>query len=198
MARGGTTTIQVTPTGEVIRSFTSLNGTMMNCSGGRMPWGAWVTCEETVNGPDVGPDFTGASNVPLTKPHGYVFEVPVSHMPGEGQSNRKPITHAGRFAHEAVSFDPKGGHLYLTEDNFGFPSGFYRYRPPVHPMKVGRLLDGGTLQMLKVKGVDNAHLEGQQTTGRDVRRRVGRHPRARRRVPLHARSAGADAPTTPR
>ena len=164
-ARGGTTTVQVTPTGEVIRAFTSLNGTMMNCSGGPMPWGAWVTCEETVNGPDVGADFTGASNVPLTKPHGYVFEVPVSHLPGSGQSTRRPVRSAGRFAHEAVSFDPKGGHLYLTEDNFGFPSGFYRYRPPHHPMKVGRLLDGGTLQMLKVKGVDNAHLEAQQVTG---------------------------------
>ena len=164
-AQGGATTIQVTGTGEVIRAFTSLNGTMMNCSGGRMPWGAWVTCEETVNGPDVGPDFTGTSNVPLTKPHGYVFEVPVSHQPGAGQSSRQPIRQAGRFAHEAVSFDPRGGHLYLTEDNFGFASGFYRYRAPRNPMKVGRLLDGGTLQMLKVKGVDNAHLEAQQVNG---------------------------------
>ncbi len=164
-AGGGTTTIQVTPTGQEIRSFTSLNGTMMNCSGGRMPWGAWITCEETVNGPDVSPDFTGASNVPLKKPHGYVFEVPASHLPGHGQSSRRPITHAGRFAHEAVSYDPKGGHLYLTEDNFEFPSGFYRYRPPRDPMKVGKMLDGGTLQMLKVKGTDNAHLEAMQTTG---------------------------------
>jgi uncharacterized protein len=166
MARGGTTTIQVTPKGRVIRAFTSLNGTMMNCSGGQMPWGAWVTCEETINGPDVGPDFTRVSNIPLQKPHGYVFEVPASHLPGRGQSNRKPITHAGRFAHEAVSFDPNRGHLYLTEDNFAFPSGFYRYRPPRHPMKVGRLLDGGRLQMLKVKGVDNAHLERRQKTGK--------------------------------
>ncbi len=164
-ARGGTTTVQVTASGEVIRAFTSLNGTMMNCSGGQMPWGSWVTCEETVNGPDVAPDFTGASNVPLTKPHGYVFEVPVSHVPGHGQSDRTPITHAGRFAHEAVSFDPHAGHLYLTEDNFGYPSGFYRYQPPRHPMKVGRLLDGGTLQMLKVRGVDNAHLEAEQVSG---------------------------------
>jgi len=165
MARGGTTTIQVTPHGRPVRSFTSLNGTMMNCSGGRMPWGSWVTCEETVNGPDVGPDFTGTSNVPLTKPHGYVFEVPAHHLPGRGQSDREPITHAGRFAHEAVSFDPRRGHLYLTEDNFGFPSGFYRYRPPRDPMKVGRLLDGGRLQMLRVKGVDNAQLAAEQVTG---------------------------------
>ena len=64
----------------------------MNCSGGRMPWGSWITCEETINGPDVGPDFTGVSNVPLTQPHGYIFEVPAG-----GQSDREPITAAGRL-----------------------------------------------------------------------------------------------------
>lgn len=165
MAGGGTTTIQVTRQGKVVRSFTSLNGTMMNCSGGQMPWGAWVTCEETVNGPDVKPDFTGASNIPLTKPHGYVFEVPVSHRQSVGQATREPLRSAGRFAHEAVSFDPEDGYLYLTEDNFAFASGFYRYRPPSHPMEVGRLEDGGTLQMLKVAGVDNAHLEAAQAAG---------------------------------
>jgi uncharacterized protein len=41
MAQGGTTTVEVTPFGEVVRAFTSLNGTMMNCSGGPMPWGSW-------------------------------------------------------------------------------------------------------------------------------------------------------------
>ncbi|WP_107771076.1 PhoX family protein [Nocardioides sediminis] len=165
MAGGGTTTIQVTTRGEVVRSFTSLNGTMMNCSGGQMPWGSWVTCEETINGPDVGPDFTGTSNIPLTKPHGFVFEVPVSVFPGDGQSDRQPIRSAGRFAHEAVSYDPGSGYLYLTEDDFGFASGFYRYKPPSDPMSVGRLEDGGTLEMLKVVGVDNAHLEGEQEQG---------------------------------
>ena len=34
-----------------------------------------MTCEETVNGPDVGPDFTGASNIPLTQRHGFVFDL---------------------------------------------------------------------------------------------------------------------------
>jgi secreted PhoX family phosphatase len=161
-AGGGTTTIQVTLTGEVIRSFTSLNGTMMNCSGGQMPWGSWITCEETINGPDVGPDFTGTSNIPLTKPHGFIFEVPASAFPGSGQSTRQPIRSAGRFAHEAVSYDPHSGYLYLTEDDFGFASGFYRYKPPTDPMVVGRLEDGGTLEMLKVAGAWNAHLEGAQ------------------------------------
>jgi hypothetical protein len=161
-AGGGTTTIQVTTRGEVVRSFTSLNGTMMNCSGGEMPWGSWITCEETINGPDVGPDFTRTSNVPLTKPHGFIFEVPASAFPGSGQSSRTPIRSAGRFAHEAVSYDPHSGYLYLTEDDFGFASGFYRYKPPSDPMVVGRLEDGGTLEMLKVVGVWNAHLEGAQ------------------------------------
>ncbi|HXH78968.1 PhoX family protein [Nocardioides sp.] len=163
-AGGGTTTVQVTTTGEVIRSFTSLNGTMMNCSGGEMPWGSWMTCEETINGPDVGPDFTGTSNVALTKPHGYVFEVPASVFPGEGQSSRTPIRSAGRFAHEAVSYDPHSGYLYLTEDDFAFASGFYRYKPPSDPGVVGRLEDGGTLEMLKIVGLDNAHLEAAQST----------------------------------
>lgn len=157
MAQGGTTTVEVTPFGVVVRSYTSLNGTMMNCSGGRMPWGSWITCEETINGPDVGPDFTGASNVPLTKRHGFIYDVPA-----DGQSDREPITAAGRFAHESVAFDPNGGHLYLTEDNFGFPSGFYRYRPQNNPMQTGRLDNAGRLQMLRVKGQPNANLAAAQ------------------------------------
>jgi uncharacterized protein len=162
MAQGGTTTVETTRFGEVVDAYTSLNGTMMNCSGGIMPWGSWITCEETVNGPDVGPDFTGVSNVPLIRPHGFVFEVPAG-----GQSDRRPITRAGRFAHEAVSFDPVDGILYLTEDNFAFPSGFYRYRPPTNPMVAGKLVDGGELQMLRVPsqpGIDFALAQGQGAT----------------------------------
>ena len=157
MAQSGTTTIEVTPRGEVVHAFTSLNGTQMNCSGGQMPWGSWITCEETINGPDVGPDFTGVSNIPLTQPHGFIFEVPA-----DGQSDRQPVTKAGRFAHEAVSFDPKDGILYLTEDNFGFPSGFYRYIPGENPMETGSLDNGGRLQMLAVAGQPNANLAAEQ------------------------------------
>jgi secreted PhoX family phosphatase len=133
---------------------------MMNCSGGPMPWGAWVTCEETVNGPDVGPDFTGVSNVTLQKRHGYIFEVPAG-----GLSEARPIRKAGRFAHEAVSFDPEEGILYLTEDNFEFPSGFYRYVPRDNPAVTGNLDHNGQLQMLAVKGQPGAHLEAHQAQG---------------------------------
>jgi secreted PhoX family phosphatase len=159
-ARGGTTTVHVSRTGEVRRAYTSINGTMMNCSGGRMPWGSWVTCEETVNGPDVGPDFTNASNVPLTQPHGYVFEVPV-----RGEASGEPITAAGRFTHEAVAYDPHSGYLYLTEDSFEFPSGFYRYKPRKDPMKLGHLDNRGRLQMLAVRKRPNIHLEADQRRG---------------------------------
>ena len=157
---GGTTTTLVTPEGEVLEAFTSLNGTMMNCSGGRMPWRAWITCEETVNGPDVGNDFTGVSNEFLQKPHGFIFEVPAG-----GQSNRVPIMSAGRFAHEAAAYSPREGIVYLTEDNFAFPSGLYRYIPPSNPVVTGHLEDGGRLQMLKVVGTDQAHLEAEQKIG---------------------------------
>ena len=178
-ARGGTTTIEVTPKGKVVDAYTSLNGTQMNCSGGPMPWGSWITCEETVNGPDVGPDFTGVSNVPLQQRHGFIFEVPAG-----GQSTREPITAAGRFAHESVAFDPIDGILYLTEDNFGFPSGFYRYIPASNPMESGSLDNEGQLQMLAVAGQPNLDLA--VDAGRRVRRMTSNgststtpHPRSR-------------------
>ncbi len=157
---GGCATLAVTRFGEVVSSGVSLNGTQMNCSGGPMPWGAWVTCEETVNGPDVGNDFTGADNTLLKQKHGYIFEVPLKRA-----ASRTPIRKAGRFAHESAAFDPSSGAIYLTEDNFGFPSGFYRYLPPQHPARAGRILDGGRLQMLAVKRSPAKDLSVGLTTG---------------------------------
>jgi len=157
---GGTTTVEVSRYGEVVRAYTSLNGTQMNCSGGPMPWGSWMSCEETVNGPDVGADFTGVSNVPLTKRHGFIFEVPK-----DGKSDREPVTAAGRFAHESVAFDPHEGALYLSEDNFGWPSGFYRYEAKRNPMRTGHLDNRGRLQMLKVKRRTNLNLAASQPKG---------------------------------
>jgi secreted PhoX family phosphatase len=162
MARGGTSTIEIRARAAHVRSWVSLNGTQMNCAGGGMPWGSWITCEETVNGPDVGPDFTGEPNDPLHQKHGYIFDVPSSRGPGE-YAPGDPIRAAGRFAHEAVTWTD--GHLYLTEDDFAFPSGFYRYGPPADPMSAGRLLDGGTLEMLRVVGSPDIELAFGQPQG---------------------------------
>lgn len=162
MARGGTSTLEISPHAERVRSWVSTNGTQMNCAGGAMPWGSWMTCEETVNGPDVGPDFTGGDNTRLEQQHGYIFEVRSSWGPGQHQKGM-PIRSAGRFAHEAV--DWAQGRLYLTEDNFNFPSGFYRYTPPADPMVVGELQDGGVLEMLAIDGDPNADLHTGQEVG---------------------------------
>jgi secreted PhoX family phosphatase len=164
VAGGGTTTLEVNRHASQVDSWVSCNGTQMNCAGGATPWGTWLTCEETVNGPDVGNDFTGGNNSLLTKKHGYVFEVQTSWDAGE-HATPVPIRSAGRFAHEAVDIDPETGFLYLTEDNFDFPSGFYRYRAPQNPMTAKRLTDGGTLEMLKIAGRPNAVLDKGQTPG---------------------------------
>lgn len=158
-ARGGTTTAVVRKNGQVLDSWTSLAGTSGNCSGGPMSWGSWVTCEETVNGPDVfddfnrgtRPDTTYVDNARLQQKHGYVFDVPA-----DGVSSAQPVRAAGRFSHEAIVHSPDEGVFYLTEDDFGFPSGFYRYVPPAGSQ---RLADGGTLFMLAVPGMPRAHLE---------------------------------------
>jgi secreted PhoX family phosphatase len=76
-----------------------------------------------------------------------------------------PITSAGRFLHEAAAWDVESQALYLTEDNFSFPSGFYRYLPPSDPARTGRLADGGRLQMLAVRGRPQADLAASQPRG---------------------------------
>ena len=165
-APGGTTTAVVDGEGHEIDSWASLAGTSMNCSGGPMPWGTWVTCEETVNGPDVFDDFsrvfddpnasaeTYEQNARLMQPHGYLFEVPA-----DGVAAAVPVRATGRFAHEAIAYSPDEGVFYLTEDDFGFPSGFYRYVPPSDPASSRRLEDGGELYMLAVVGDPRSHLE---------------------------------------
>ena len=164
MAQGGTTTLEVSRHAEQVSSWVSINGTQMNCAGGATPWNTWITAEETVNGPDVTPDFTTVPNDPLHKPHGFIFEVPASRNMNE-YTPGKPILSAGRFPHEAVDVDPVSGFLYETEDNFGFPSGFYRYKPPVHPRSAGGYVDGGVLEMLAVSGQPNADLSLGQPPG---------------------------------
>jgi len=146
---GGTTTLLYnTRTGALERAHLSLAGTATNCSGGVTPWGSWLTCEETVEGP----------GRKASRAHGYVFEVPAT---ATGPVTPVALTAMGRFEHEAAAIDPDTGIVYMTEDD---EDGlFYRFLPDAP----GELAKGGRLQALKVK--DQAGLDTRNWgTGPDI------------------------------
>jgi secreted PhoX family phosphatase len=151
VTQGGTTTLEIDPqTRELLGSWVSLSGTSFNCAGGPTPWGTWMSVEETVNGPDVGPDFAGAGP-DFTQRHGYLYEVHPQWGPHE-HPKIEPIRAVGRLPHEAAVVDPATGDVYQTEDQFLFPAGIYRYRPPGHARRARAIVDGGVLEMLRVRG----------------------------------------------
>ena len=80
---GGTSHLDVDPHSRQLGAhWLSLHGTNFNCAGGMTPWGSWLTCEETVNGPDANRTFLGTT-INLAEQHGYLFEVPLSRGSGE-------------------------------------------------------------------------------------------------------------------
>lgn len=156
---GGATTFEVDRrTRELRGDWVSLNGTSFNCAGGPTPWQTWLSTEETVNGPDVGADFAG-QGPDYQKQHGYLYEVDPRWSPGE-HPLVEPIRNAGRMAHEAAAIDGRDWTVYLTEDLFLFPAGIYRYIAPAPIKRARRLLDGGTLEMLKIRGATSPTVLG--------------------------------------
>ncbi len=132
---------------KLVRDFISLNGTIVNCSGG-LAWRGmgWITSEETVAGPNQG----------WGKKHGYNFFVPAW---ANSAIKAVPLEWMGRFAHEAAVADARGV-LYQTEDA-GNNSGFYRSTPK----DPANLYKGGKLEMLAIKGSPRASLITGQRVG---------------------------------
>ncbi len=148
-ANGGTTTLDYDPRRrQLVRHFISLNGTVVNCAGGKgLGDRSWITGEEII------------STAPNGRKHGYNFEVPLDRA---GPALTQPIVAMGRFAHEAVATDPASGNVYQTEDaGSGRGSGFYRYLPN----NPSGLLAGGRLQMLAVAGEPKADLRERRAVG---------------------------------
>lgn len=154
LANGGCTSLDFDPRSrQLVRSFTSIAGTHVNCAGG-IAYGdaGWITSEETVQDTRQG----------YGKKHGYNFFVPAT---GAGkQTNPQPLTAMGRFAHEAVAVDPGTGIVYETEDA-GNDSGFYRFIPT----DPSNLAAGGWLQMLAVKNAPNYDAIRNQQIGTKLR-----------------------------
>lgn len=143
LAGGGTTTLIIDPESrELIKDFVSLSGTLVNCAGGPTPWGSWVSCEETVLGPQSFRRITGQAQGGFSKHHGYCFEVPAA---ANEPVAPLPLKAMGRFVHEAIAVDSASDIVYLTEDFT--PCGFYRFIPD----KPENLIAGGRLQMLAIK-----------------------------------------------
>jgi secreted PhoX family phosphatase len=101
--RGGAGALRFDANGNVVDSYPVLQGTSINCAGGKTPWGTWLSCEE--NGDE-----------------GLVYECDPT---GKTAAVARPGL--GAFQHEAAAVDPATGIVYLTEDR---PDGcFYRFVP---------------------------------------------------------------------
>ena len=146
-SRGGCTTLIFDTKadggrGALVHDSLVLVGCEHNCAGGITPRQTWISCEESIVGPDDG--------LGRTRSHGWCFEVPATMQPELIEP--RPIEAMGRFNHEAVAVDPTSGIVYMTEDRQD--GALWRYLPD----DPDRLLEGGLLQALAIEEHDRCDL----------------------------------------
>lgn len=122
---GGVGALRFNAEGQVIAAYPILHNSNRNCAGGVMPWGTWMSCEESGD-------------------QGRVFECDPA-----GNEAAREIPALGRFNHEAVAYDTRQHQLYLTEDRFD--GGFYRFIPSKLSEAGYADLDEGVLQVAQIK-----------------------------------------------
>ncbi|MGI5350501.1 alkaline phosphatase PhoX [Streptomyces sp. CA-250714] len=88
---GGAGAVRFDARGGITGAHRILDGTRLNCAGGKTPWNTWLSCEET--------------------DRGAVFETDPW---GSKAAQRRPAM--GLFKHEAAAVDPDRKVVYLTED----------------------------------------------------------------------------------
>ncbi len=154
-----------------------------------MPWGAWITCEETVNGPDVGDDFTrtpvgGTDPVPTPTPEPAARGAARLHLRGAHQRlRRRPADHrsgavlarGGGLRPQARRPLPHRGRLRVPVRLLPLPPASGRSTSSAGWTPRGRL------QMLAVKASAQRPPRGAPGRRDDLRGRVGRHRPARLR-----------------
>ena len=130
---GGVGALRFDAAGTLIASYPILEGTNINCAGGRTPWHTWLSCEEI--------------------DRGRVFECDPW---GEVEAIDRPAL--GRFKHEAAAVDPVHAHVYLTEDE---PDGrLYRFVPDALTAEGHPDLTAGRLEVAVVTPDTEGSVEG--------------------------------------
>lgn len=111
---GGAGAVVFDADGNITGAHRVLEGTRLNCAGGKTPWNTWLSCEEVDDG--------------------YVYEC----LPAGPASAAVRHPAMGQFKHEAAAADPVRKVVYMTED---VGDGcFYRFVPDVwEDMSAGTL-----------------------------------------------------------